>query len=275
MRTGENLALITSRLTKGETFKHAQVTRNIVEVICMSPKTSNNGFVFPLYLYPDTNKRDLFSQAKEQKKRQPNINPRLLAALSNTYKVGQTFLSDHDQSLFEQDKQECLSHQIFYYIYAVLYSNTYRTKYAEFLKIDFPRIPFTKDYELFGKMAEYGEKLVDLHLLKSAELDPPVAKFQGEGEERIEKLRYEEEAKRVYVNQSRYFEGVSKDVWQYQIGGYQVCSKWLKDRKGRRLSLEDIKHYCRIVTSLEKTIEVQKAIDGVYPEVEEETVEFE
>ena len=275
MRTGENLALITSRLTKGETFKHAQVTRNIVEVICMSPKTSNNGFVFPLYLYPDTNKRDLFSQAKEQKKRQPNISPKLFTALSNTYKVGQTFLSDHDQSLFEQDKQECLSHQIFYYIYAVLYSNTYRTKYAEFLKIDFPRIPFTKDYELFGKMAEYGEKLVDLHLLKSAELDPPVAKFQGEGDERIEKLRYEEEAKRVYVNKSRYFEGVSKDVWQYQIGGYQVCSKWLKDRKGRRLSLDEIKHYCKIVTALQKTMEIQREVDGIYPEVERGTIDFE
>ena len=76
------------------------------------------------------------------------------------------------------------------------------------------------------------------------------------------------------MNKSRYFEGVPKEVWQYQIGGYQVCSKWLKDRKGRRLSLEDIKHYCKMVTSLEKTIEVQKAIDGVYSEVEEETVEF-
>jgi len=156
--------------------------------------------------------------------------------------------------------------QIFYYIYAILYSNTYRTKYAEFLRIDFPRIPFTTDYKIFSKMAEYGERLVDLHFLKSTEIDKPAARLQGKGNFKVEKLRYDEN--RLYINQSQYFEGITKDIWEYQIGGYQVCNKWLKDRKGRSLSLDDIKHYCNIVTSIQKTIEIQKAIDDVFIKIE-------
>jgi hypothetical protein len=78
----------------------------------------------------------------------------------------------------------------------------------------------------------------------------------------------------VHINRNQYFEGITEEVWQYQIGGYQVCHKWLKDRKRRCLSLDDIKHYCKIVTALQKTIEIQKAIDDLYPEVEKETVEF-
>jgi len=249
MMTGENIALITSRMTKGETFKHAQITKNIVEVICMSPKTSNNGFVFPLYI------KGLFSDIVG--KRKPNLNPTIFKALSQVYKKAPT------------------PEEILYYIYAVLYSSIYRTKYTEFLKLDFPRVPFTKDGKLFSKMAEYGQSLVDLHLLKSVEIDQPIAKFQGKGDERVEKLRYNEKEKRVYINESQYFEGITKEIWEYQIGGYQVCNKWLKDRKKKLLLLDDIKHYCKIVTSLQKTIEAQKAIDDIYPEVEKETIEIE
>ncbi|GAG43211.1 unnamed protein product [marine sediment metagenome] len=124
-------------------------------------------------------------------------------------------------------------------------------------------------------MAGFGKRLIDLHLLKSVEIDQPIAKFHGKGDDRVDKLRYDEKEKRVYINQSQYFEGVTKEVWEYQIGGYRVCNKWLKDRKKRLLSLDDIKHYCKIVTSLQKTIEVQKAIDDIYPEVEKGTVEIE
>ena len=158
--------------------------------------------------------------------------------------------------------------EIFYYIYAVLYSETYRTRYAEFLKIDFPRVPFTKDYTLFRKMSEYGHRLVDLHLLKSAELDSPIARFQGKGDNRVEKPKYDEKAEMVYLNKTRYFEGIPPDVWTYQIGGYQICDKWLKDRKERILSLDEIQTYCRIVTAIRKTIEIQKDIDSFYKEIE-------
>ena len=176
--------------------------------------------------------------------------------------------------------------QIFYYIYAILYSNTYRTKYAEFLKIDFPRIPFTKDYKLFNKMSEYGKRLIELHLLKSSDLDPAILRLQGKGDNKVEKLKYNNPPSPpftkggkggfgcVYINQSQYFEGITEDIWQYKIGGYQVCDKWLKDRKGKRLSLDDMRHYSMIVASLSKTIKIQNAIDDVYAGVEKDIIEI-
>jgi hypothetical protein len=121
-------------------------------------------------------------------------------------------------------------------------------------------------------MGEYGEKLVDLHLLKSKEIDQPIAKFQGKGDNKVEKVKYEQG--KVYINNDQYFESISPEVWQYQIGGYQVCDKWLKDRKGRVLSLDDIRHYCKVVTSIGKTIEFQKTIDEIFSEVEKETIDF-
>lgn len=250
----DNIALITSRLTKGETFKHAQVSSTIVEVICMSPKTSNNGFVFPLYLYPDTEKKDLFSNLEKDGERKPNFNPEFYKTLCGVY------------------EKDLSPEEIFYYIYGVLYSNTYRTKYAEFLKIDFPRVPFTKSYEVFSRISNLGEILVKLHLLKSSELDSPIAKFQGKGDEKVGKPVYKDG--HVYINKEQFFEGIEKDVWEYQIGGYQVCNKWLKDRKGRKLSLEDIKHYCKVVTALKKTIEIQERIDDIYEEIEKDLIEF-
>ena len=117
-------------------------------------------------------------------------------------------------------------------------------------------------------MAEYGNRLVDLHLLKSKELDLPIARYSIEGNNRGEKPRFDEKSGRVYINNEQYFEGISKEVWLYQIGGYQVCDKWLKDRKGRELSLDDIQTYCRIVTAIQKTIEIQKTIDGIYENIE-------
>ena len=158
---------------------------------------------------------------------------------------------------------------IFHYIYAVLYAPSYREKYQEFLKIDFPRVPFTGDYNLFQKLAALGEKLVILHLLKSPELDTPIAKFHGAGNGIVAaKRRYDAETGHVWVNDSQYFDGIAPAVWEYMIGGYQVLDKWLKDRKDRRLTAEDIKHYCRIVTAIAKTIELQKEIGALYPSVE-------
>lgn len=243
----DNIALITSRMTKGETFKHAQVTNKVTEVICMSPKTSNNGYIFPLYLYPDTDKKDLFSEHETGEKK-PNIKPELFEELKKNF------------------KKDVTPEEIFYYIYAVLYSNIYRTKYAEFLKIDFPRVPFTKDYKLFIQLGKLGKQLADLHLLKSKELDKTISKFPIDGNNKVEKPKYENE--KVWINKEQYFDGIKEEVWQYQIGGYQVCEKWLKDRKERTLTLDEIKTYCKIVTSLSKTIDLQNEIDKYFEEVE-------
>jgi hypothetical protein len=122
-------------------------------------------------------------------------------------------------------------------------------------------------------MGELGKQLADLHLLKSPLLDIPVARYQGEGDnDRIEKIDYQENEQRIYINNEKYFEGISPEVWNYHIGGYQVLPKYLKDRKGR--IMEDAPHYCRIVTAIQRTIEIQKQIDNLYPEIEKHLVGF-
>jgi predicted helicase len=196
----------------------------------------------------------LFEPQAEYGVRKPNLSPALLEKLSKVYKKTPT------------------PEEIFFYIYAVLYSNIYRTKYAEFLKIDFPRVPFTKDYKLFKKIGDYGERLVEFHLLKSSEIDNPIARFQGEGNDKVEKMRYEKG--KLYINTDQYFEGIPKEVYEYQIGGYQVCAKWLKDRKDKTLSLYDIKHYLRVISAIEETISVQRKIDKIYLQVEKNLVDF-
>jgi predicted helicase len=250
----KNLGLLFTRPQSPQYEFSVLVSETIIDQCVVGNKSAGAGisYIAPLYLYTDTDKKDLFTYEKTDTRKQHNINTEVFTTLTEAYKKKPT------------------PEEIFYYIYAVLYSNTYRTKYAEFLKIDFPRVPFTKDYTLFSRMAEYGKQLVDLHLLKSTDLDPPVAKFQGKGTDKVEKVKYEDG--RVSINKDQYFEGVKPEVWQYQIGGYQVCDKWLKDRKGRSLSLEDMKHYCKVVTAIEKTIDIQKAIDEIYPEVEKETI---
>jgi predicted helicase len=245
-----NLAIITARSNKSHAINHFICGNTISEA--KSGESTIQSYLFPLYLYPDTEKRDLFSQKDGDRK--PNIDPGFYKTLNETY------------------AKELTPEEIFYYIYAVLYSNTYRTKYAEFLKIDFPRVPFTRNYELFGKLSALGEKLVNLHLLKSPELDSPIAKFPIAGDNKVEKLVYKDG--RVYINKTQYFDGVQKHVWEYQVGGYQVCNKWLKDRKGRTLTLDDIKHYCKMVTALSKTIEIQTRIDELYDGVEADLIEF-
>lgn len=263
----ENLGLITNRQVNGA-FRHALCADSIINDCTVSLETRERSYLFPLYLYPEATRNKkrnkekwssagsmmLFEPEAGYGVKKPNLSAAIVESLSRTYKNMPT------------------PEDIFSYIYAVLYSNIYRTKYAEFLRIDFPRIPFTKNYQLFSKMAEYGSKLVDLHLLKAPELDTPIAKCEGKGNDKIEKPIYKEQQQRVYFNASQYFEGIPREVWESRIGGYQVCDKWLKDRKGRTLFLDDIKHYCRVAGALQKTIEIQMSIDELYLEVEKETV---
>ncbi len=169
-------------------------------------------------------------------------------------------------------KKPISGQQVFSYIYAVLYSNAYRKKYAEFLKSDFPRVPFTTNYKLFLKLASAGEELVDLHLLRSKKLAKPSVRFEGKGKEAVEKVFYDEAKKRVHINPDNWFAGVPKEVWLYHVGGYQVAEKWLKDRKGRTLSADDVAHYSKFITSLTATIKIQDGLDGLFEEVERSAV---
>ncbi len=249
----ENIGLVTPRRVEvAGGWQHALVTSLLVEHVAVSLKTID--YLCPLYLYPDSKGDDLLDAASTVPKRKPNIDPALLQGLELAY------------------NQNLTPEEIFSYVYAVLYAPMYRTQYAEFLRTDFPRVPFTRDRELFTKMAHIGIRLVNLHLLKSPELEPPIARFQGIGDARVEKPRYSDDERRVYINEGQYFEGVEPEVWEHQIGGYQVLDKWLKDRKGRILTLDDITHYCHVVTALAKTIEIQTEIDLLYPEIEKDVI---
>ena len=250
----ENIGLTVSKQVKASRdWRHCLISDLIIESSFVSNKTSEITSLFPLYLYPDKNKSDLFSQ--HQTEREPNIPKEIFEKLQSVY------------------GQKPMPEEILYYIYGVFYSNIYRKTYAEFLKIDFPRVPFTANYELFKQMADFGKQLADLHLLKSPALDPPIAKYQGSStNDRIEKIAYKEKEQRIYINKDKYFEGVVPEVWNYPIGGYQVLYKYLKDRKGRKM--DDAPRYCRIVTAISKTIELQEKIDKIYPDVEKDLIKF-
>jgi len=253
-----NIGVVLQKNPKNEVFTETFVTVNVSDKHLIG----HQSFVFPLYLYPEIDKKGLFSNEKVEEKGESNLNKDLFSILYNYY------------------RKEYTSEEILYYLYGVLYSNIYREKYAEFLKIDFPHIPFTKDYKLFEGMGKFGKRLIDLHLLKSEELKSPIARFQGEGDNRIDKAKkaggnYNPKEKRVYINKDKqYFENIEPEVWEYQIGGYQVLDTWLKNRQERILSTDDIKHFCKMVTAISKTIEIQKEIDKIYPEVEKDVLEF-
>lgn len=152
---------------------------------------------------------------------------------------------------------------IFHYAYAVFHSPGYRSRYAEFLKIDFPRLPLTGNLELFRALARLGGELTALHLLESPKLAQPITEFIGGRHPEVEKISWSRHTVWVDKAQNTGFQGVREDVWNFHIGGYQVCEKWLKDRKGRTLTKDDLAHYQKIVVALTETIRLMAAIDAV------------
>ena len=254
---GENLALMMPKQHKDEFG--ALATKFISAHKSVAAYDIN--YHFPLYLYPTADRSDLFAHL-EPSDRQPNLNPELVAVLAEA----------HGRAPSPEE--------IFHYIYAILYAPAYREKYAEFLQREFPRVPFTADRELFTKLATLGARLADLHLLTSPELDPPTCRFEGEGDmvvgrTKAKGFRYDPDAQRMYVNKTQYFGPIPAKVYEYRIGGYQVCDKWLKDRKERRLELDDIRTYCRMVTAIGITRTIQQELDMVYADVEDNCVSVE
>jgi len=145
----------------------------------------------------------------------------------------------------------------------VFHSPGYRTRYAEFLKIDFPRLPLTSRLDLFRALAALGGDLVALHLLESPQLDHSITNFIGDPKQEIEKVTYADKTVWIDKAQTTGFRCVPDPVWNFHIGGYQVCEKWLKDRKTRTLTKADISHYQKIVVALSETIRLMSEIDKV------------
>jgi len=315
-----NLSLATLRQTVDDTFRHVFCTRHICDInLVIGHHVSDR--VFPLYLYPAD---DCGNQGQSQLEvkagawpsgkdgRRPNLDPAFVADLEK--RLGLSFAPDGKGDL----KMTLGPEDVFNYIYAVFHSPTYRTRYAEFLKSDFPRVPLTSDLNLFRELCAKGAELVALHLLESPKLEKPIARYPVKGPDFVDKgfPKYVAPGEpepgtgkplkegRVYINVAQrslssvaalpprralggaenaraagkaaglesepcatgqYFECVPPEVWNFHIGGYQVCEKWLKDRRGRSLTYDDLEHYCKVVTALSETIRLMAEIDVAIP----------
>jgi len=262
MLAGENMALTCLRQTRKSEKGTFLVGTGLINKDYVS--LFDIGTVFPLYLYTtaDDTAGTLFVQSETT--RRPNLKPEFIKTFSD--KLELTFIADGGYlgSPGRGDLKKTFGPEdIFHYAYAVFHSPTYRKRYSEFLKIDFPRLPLASDKKLFAKLVAKGAELVALHLLKSPLLNEFITSYPVAGDNEVERVKYEK--KKVWINDEQYFGGIPEDVWEFHIGGYQVCDKWLKDRKGRKLGHDDIEHYQRIVVALKETMKIMEEIDEVIP----------
>lgn len=233
---GKNIGLLTSKAHRDSHFAHAFVTDRPTEAIHFSATTGSNTMNFPLYLYPseqdlDQNPRVNFDQKLWAK----------LQALAESSERG------------TPDEVQC-----FDYIYCVLHCPAYRRDFAEFLRTDFPHIPWPTTPAKFWALSDMGKTLRQLHLMDPATIGPTPYPFEGQGDNTIEMPRFE--AGRVWINETQHFANAPEVSWGFYIGGYQPAQKWLKDRKGRALSFEDVKHYQRILKILAETDRIMQTI---------------
>lgn len=280
--SGDNIGLVLCRQQKTPGFRHILAHTKMVESCYVSNKTSEIGYSFPLYLYGDTTQTTLYDSPT----RTPNLNIKLITHIEDSIKL--KFIPDH--SMKESgDITKFSPLDIYDYIYAILHSPNYREKYKDFLKNDFPRVPFPINIQIFWSLVNIGGQLRNLHLMGDDPFSkmPPILKnsemwgIQPKGTRdgtldwKIEKVEYNTADKRAYINDRQYFEGIEPEVWNFNIGGYQIMDKWLKDRKkaGKQLSADDRLHYVKIAVVLRETIRIQKEIDETdFMEIKNNTI---
>jgi predicted helicase len=170
--------------------------------------------------------------------------------------------------LAETYEEKVSPEQIFYYVYAIIYSRDYRTKFNDYLRGDFPRIPFIKNKDIFVKLSEIGEKLVELHIGK---ITPAIhTRFDSVGSNIVNNVKYEHE--RVYINNDQFFDGIPLAVWEYRFGAYQVLDKWLKSRRKRELNSKDIDDFVKTIEIIKRTIVLMDEIDKIVNITDTETI---
>ena len=235
-------------------------------------------YIFPLYLYEASTQASFFDQS-----RKPNLNMDIMRELEQ--KLNLTFTPEKEDNIgtfapidildyiygvlysnkYRNKYKEFLKIDfpidILDYIYGVLYSNKYRNKYKEFLKIDFPRIPYPKNANYFFKIAQLGKQLRKIHLFESPVVNEFITSYPIDGDNDVIKPQYKDN--KVYINKTQYFDNVPETTWNFYIGGYQPAQKWLKDRKGRILSYEDVIHYQKIIKALTETNNLMHQIDEI------------
>jgi hypothetical protein len=251
MTGGENYAILTSRQVKSGIDWHQVFLSNlIVESSCISNKTSEIGYIFPLFRTlsdEEMSEVDLFYRMKPRNRR----------------KIIENFKSEFRSFIDQKYNHHFLPEEIFGYIYAILHAPTYRTVFAEFLRLDFPRIPFVESKAKFETLSALGWDLAQKHLLKEVP-KLGLGAFLGKGDYQVEKPVYADAEQAVFINKTQHFKPVPRVVWEFHIGGYQVIDKYLKSRKGRTLSLDEIENVANVCNVLQFTIHRMAEIDALY-----------
>lgn len=244
----DNFALIFERSVTIGNFTNIFISKCLVECHVLGTAFSF-GYTAPLYLYPDQTGQ---LSIGEKAVRTPNLNVEIIQQMTN--RLGLAFTNEKEKNASSFAPIDVLD-----YIYAVLHSPTYREKYKEFLKIDFPRVPYPKDVETFWQLVKLGGEIRQIHLLESDIVEDYITEYPIVGSDVVDKPKYDNE--KVYINESQYFDKVPQVAWEFYIGGYQPAQKWLKDRKGITLSFDDILHYQKIIVALSETARLMQEID--------------
>jgi len=247
---GANLGLISNKQIRTSHVFHHWITNTLTD-FHITETANANPYIFPLYLYHDIKGLNSSNQSFE---RTPNLDLKIVDKISN--KLDLIFTNE------KEEKENTFSPiDILDYIYSVLNSPKYREKYKEFLKIYFPKIPYPSDKTKFWKLVKLGGELREIHLLESPKVNNFITSYPIDGDHIVVKPRFE--GSKVWINETQYFDGVPDVAWNFYIGGYQPAQKWLKDRKGRKLSYEDIQHYQKIIVALTETDRLMKEIDKI------------
>jgi len=262
---GENVGLALCKQFKtGEQYLHSFITKQIIESSYVSNRTSEITSAFPLYLHPqETGQQSL--DDNEEGQRKPNLNDEVVQQIAKN--IGLTFTPEKEEA-----KGTFAPIDILDYIYAVLHSPSYREKYREFLKTDFPRVPYPKDKKTFRQLVRLGGELRTIHLLENPRVEQFVTSYPKDGDNiisrKIVKKDFEitdkrKKVGRIWINDEQCFDKIPVTAWEFHIGGYQPAQKWLNDRKGRELSFDDILHYQKIIVALVETGKLMKKADKI------------
>ena len=246
----QNFGLIFPRFVKGQKSNYGFVSDKIIDIAIGGRFTGSETYIAPLYIYNTNGNTDENGNGYLFKDDEKKDN----------------FTKEFRKFLKENNLKHHTPEQILGYIYAVLFSPIYRLKYFEFLKIDFPKIPFCEDMATFQTLSNLGSDLIDHHLLKHSYSKNEMPTFAVEGNNTITEIHYNKEEQRLYINKLQYFENFAKSVWEYEIGGYQIFDKYLKARKDLELTYEEINHLKKVATCILKTMEIQKNIDTLCQE---------
>ena len=263
MLKNNNIGLITCKQFSGEGWRHVFIANLLVESCFISNLTKEINYLFPLYLYqPQEGERPINSKffgdgdIFQGEERRENISLQFREYLTQRY-----------------PRNKITPEQVLAYVYAILHDTNYRQYYQEFLKYDFPRIPFADKYQDFAKLSDIGQEMIDVHMLKTR--NKKLFYRSSSSNRRVEEIRYSEKEKRLYINNTSYFEKISESVYNFHIGGYHVLEKYLKERKKRpetildpregiipasTLSADELYHISYIIGALSKTQELMKKI---------------